>query len=102
MGTWKSCTNVDHIATERWGPPLVDADWHTFCQAKNEGIEGDWGEMYDSYKEMSRSVGGGGGKKPQEAKKANALWKMKAAKDAGEEYHDPDRKGNVLGETRHD
>ena len=24
--TQKSCINVDHIAQERWGPPLVDAD----------------------------------------------------------------------------
>ena len=32
-GTWKSCINVDHIAKRRWSPPLVDADWHAFCQA---------------------------------------------------------------------
>ena len=25
--TQKSCINVDHIAEERRGPPLVDADW---------------------------------------------------------------------------
>ena len=31
-GTWKSCTNVNHIAKGRWSPPLVDADWHAFCQ----------------------------------------------------------------------
>ena len=42
--------------------------------------------MYDAYKEMSRAVGV---KKPQEAQKAEALWKMKAARDAGEEYYDP-------------
>ena len=28
VGTWKSYINVDHIAKERWGPPLVGADWH--------------------------------------------------------------------------
>ena len=40
-------------------------------------------------------------KKPHEAQKAKALWKMKAAKDAGE-YHDPTRKDNIRGriETR--
>ena len=31
--TWKSCINVDHIVKEKWGPPLVDAHWHAFCQA---------------------------------------------------------------------
>ena len=94
VGTRKSCINVDHIAKGRWGPPWVDADWHAFCQALYKGIEGeDWGEVYDAYKEMSRAVGV---EKPQEAQKAKALWKMKAAKDAGEEYHDPTREENIL------
>ena len=41
-------------------------------------------------------------KKPQEAQKAKYLWKMKAARDAGEEYYDPTRKDNIQGrsETR--
>ena len=68
----KALINVDHIEQERWGPPMVDADWYAFCQAMYKGIEGeDWEEMYDSYKVMSRAVGV---KKLQEAQKANALW----------------------------
>ena len=41
-------------------------------------------------------------KKPQEAQKAKPLWKIKAAKDAGEEYYDPTREDNIQGrsETR--
>ena len=74
VGTWKSCINVDRIAKERWGLLLVDADCLAFCQA--------FLELNDAQKEMSRAVGV---KKPQEAQKAKALWKMKAAKDAGEE-----------------
>ena len=74
---------------------MVDADWHALCQALYEGIEGeDWGEFFVSYKELSRAVGV---KKPQEAQKAKALWKMKVAKDAGEEYDDPEREDNILG-----
>ena len=91
---------VGLIAKERWSPPLVDADCHAFCQALHKGIEGgDWGELYDAYKEMSRAVGV---KKPQEAQKAKALGKMKAAKDSGEEYYDPTREGSIQGrnETR--
>ena len=34
-------------------------------------------------------------KKPQEAQKAEALWKMNAAKEAGEEYLDPMREDNI-------
>ena len=26
VGTWKSHSNVEHSAKERWGPPLVDAE----------------------------------------------------------------------------
>ena len=63
-----------------------------------KGIEGeDWGELYDAFKEMSRAVGD---QKPQEAQKAKALWKMKAAKDAGEEYYDPEREDNILGRNK--
>ena len=37
VGTQKSCINVDHIAHDWWGLLLVDADWHTFCQAIYKG-----------------------------------------------------------------
>ena len=55
--------------------------------------------MYEALKEMSRAVGV---KKPQGAQKAKALWKMKPAKEAGEEYDDPTRGDNIKGrsETR--
>ena len=68
--TWKSYINVDHKEKERWRPHLVRA-------------------FRCSKKKLSRAVGV---KKPQEAQKAKALWKMKAAKDAGEEYDDPTHK----------
>ena len=98
VGTWKTYINVDHIAKERWGPPLVDTDWHAFCQELCNDIEGeDCGELDDAYKEMSRTVGV---KKPQEAQKIKALWEMKAAKDAGEEYYDPTRVDNILGRNK--
>ena len=85
--------NVDHIQPERWGPPLVDADWYAFCQALYKGIEGqDWEEMYDSYKVMSRGVGV---KKPPEAHNAFAFWAMKAAKDRKEEFYDPAREEDI-------
>ena len=53
--------------------------------------------MYESYKEMSWAVGV---KKPQEAQKARGLWKMMAAEDAGEEYHDPTREDNIKGRNK--
>ena len=43
VGVNKACINVDHIAQDRWEPPLVDAAWHAFCQAIYKGIVGrDW------------------------------------------------------------
>ena len=87
VGTQKSCINDDHVAQERWGPPLADADWHAFCQATYKGTEGkDWAELYDCYKEMCRAAGI---KKPHETQKAKALWEMKAAKDRREDFYDP-------------
>ena len=79
---------------------MVDADWYAFCQALYKGIEGeDWEEVYSSYKEISRAVAV---KKPQEAQKAKALWKMKAAKDAGEDYSTPRVKTVSKEETKQD
>ena len=55
--------------------------------------------MYVSHKKMSWAVEV---KKPQEAQKARALRKMKAAKDAGEEHYDPTREKSIKrrSETR--
>ena len=51
----KACINVDHIKDDSWGPPLVDADWHAFCQAIYNGIEGkEWEDVLSfHYREMS-------------------------------------------------
>ena len=81
--------------TGEMGPPLVDADWHVFCQAIYKGIEGeDWEELYDCFKEMSKAAGF---KKPHETPKTKAPWKMQAVKDIGEDFPGPDRKDNILG-----
>ena len=75
----------------------MDADWHAFCQAIYKGIEGkDWEEVYDYYKEMWAA----GVRKPNESQNARALWKMKAAKDSGEDFYDPERKDNFLGRNK--
>ena len=54
--------------------------------------------MHEAYNEMSKAVWGeeatGG---PQKAK---ALWMMKAAMEAGEEYNDPTRVDNILGRNK--
>ena len=46
---------------------------------------------------MSRAAGV---KKPNENQKAKALWKMKAAKDRGADFHDLERKDNSLGRNQ--
>ena len=55
--------------------------------------------MYEVHKDMSRAVGV---KKPQGPQKAKAPQRMKAAKEAGEEYYDPMREDNIKEESRHD
>ena len=81
VGTLKTYINVNHIEEEGLGPPLVDCDWYAFCQALSKGVDGeDWGEMYETCKEMSRAVGV---KKPQEAQKAKALWENEGGQGCG-------------------
>ena len=50
VGTLKAFINIDHIEYDRWGPPLVDADQHAYCQAIYKGIEGEeWEELHCHY-----------------------------------------------------
>ena len=80
----KACVNVNPIEEKKWGPPLVDADWHAFCQAIYEGIEGrEWEELYFQCRDIGKAAGA---KKPSESQKAKALWAMKAAKDREEAF----------------
>ena len=95
LDTLKACINIDLIEDDRWEPPLVDADWHAFCQAIYKGIEGkEWEELYCHYR------GAAGANEPSDSQKAKDLWAMKAVKDRREEYCDPARNANILGRKK--
>ena len=32
-GVLRTCIDTSNVGDQRWGPPLVDAEWHAFCQA---------------------------------------------------------------------
>ena len=52
VGTLKAYINIDHVEDDRWGPPLVDANWLAFCKAIYKGIERDeWKDLYCHYRE---------------------------------------------------
>ena len=38
-GSQKACTNVGHIAEDRRGPPLVDADWHACAKQSPQELK---------------------------------------------------------------
>ena len=46
---------------------------------------------------MSKAAGV---RKPNESQKAKALWKMKAARDSGEDFYDPERKHYIFGRNK--
>ena len=77
----RTFVDTTHVEAERFGPPLVDVDWHAFCEAICQGIEGQELETmcYHYPKDLHRALGT---KKPGENQKARALWAMNAAKDA--------------------
>ena len=80
LETLRAFINTDHNKFDRWGPPLVDADWHALCQAIHQGIEGqEWEELYCHNREMSKAAGA---KKPRESQESEAIWAMKAPKDS--------------------
>ena len=45
------------LGDNRWGPPLVDEDWHVICQASNKGVKGvEWENLYYKFVEMNKEV----------------------------------------------
>ena len=72
----------------------MDADWHAFCQAIYEGIEGKESEELYHYRDTGKAAGA---TKASESHRAKAMWAMKAAKDRGDDFYDPARKDNILG-----
>ena len=39
VGSQNACFNVGHIAEDRWGPPLVDVDWHVFAKRPTKELK---------------------------------------------------------------
>ena len=39
-GMQRSFINTAKVEAGRWGPPLVDEDWHAVCQAIYKAVEG--------------------------------------------------------------
>ena len=84
VGTQWAFINTNHIEFERWRPPLVDADWHAFCQAICKGIEGE--EWEDCAVTAERGARSQEPRSRVKVKRAKALWAIKAAWDRGEDY----------------
>ena len=100
VGTLKTYINVNHIEKgDEALPWLMLTGVLSVRRCVKEIEEEDRGEMYEAHKEMSRAVGV---KKPQEAQKAKALWKMKAAKEAEKNTTTPRMKTTSGGEMRQD
>ena len=58
--------------TKGGGLPLVDADWHAFCQATFHGVEGpEWEAMYHHHKNLNQAV-------------KSVLWAIEEAKERGD------------------
>ena len=84
VGLLRTFINTKHIELERWGLPLVDADWHAFCQ-------------YIYYKELHEAAGT---KQPGDSQEAITLRAMKAARDRDAEFYDPACQKYIQGRTR--
>ena len=68
-GVLRAFIDTPSVGDRRCGPPLVDADWHAFCHAIFQGIEGsEWDPLHYRYKDLQQTVKS---KKSKENKKAN-------------------------------
>ena len=56
-GVLRTFIDTTKVDAQRWRPPLVDADWHAFCQAIFQGIEGqEWEAMRYHHKDLHLGV----------------------------------------------
>ena len=95
VGTQKSCINIDHIEADRWGVPLVDADWHAFCHSIYKAIEdSEWEELYDHF---PKSLCFQTFIRLPHSRCRTYFFVMRAARDRGEDFYDPARADNIMG-----
>ena len=74
-GVLRTFIDTSNVGDQRWVPPSVDADWHAFCQAIFQRVEGpEWESMYYHYKDLHHAVKS---MTSGEEKKAKVLWAMK-------------------------
>ena len=53
----RSFNNTASVGASRWGPPLVDEDWHAMCPAICKGVEGaQWENLCYEFVEMNNEV----------------------------------------------
>ena len=62
----------------RWGPPLVDEDWHAVCQAITKDVEGtEWEKLYHKLVELKKAVDV---RHPSGNGRTKTLWKSRRLK----------------------
>ena len=79
----------------RYGPPLVDADSHAFCQTIFQGVKiPEWDAMYCRYKDQAEK-----NKKSEEKQKINVLWAAKVAKDREVDFNDTSHEKEIKNKS---
>ena len=92
------CGNTTIVGGNRWGPPLVDEDWHVVCWVDYEGIAGDeWERSCYKYVEVHKAVNI---RKAGYNHKAKFLWMFGDAKTNGEAYYDRSGERQNLNRTK--
>ena len=76
-GGLRTFTDTTNVGDNRWGPPLVDEDWHGICQAILKGIEGEeWEQLYYEHVEKCKAVNL---RQPSASRKDKTQWKIREA-----------------------
>ena len=85
-GTQRSFTNTAKVETGRQGPPLVDEDSHTVCQAIYKGVEGAaWETLCCKFVDINKAVNV---RHPSGNSRVKTLWTARDAKERGDAYCD--------------
>ena len=93
----RSFIDISKVEEQRWDSPLIDVDWHVFCQTIYEGMKEKSGRScIITFRTCIRSW------RPrnlEKNKKTRALWTMKEVNDRRKEYYDPNHQKDIQEKT---
>ena len=97
-GLLRTCVDPTKVKVDRWGPSLVDEEWHAVCQAIYKRVEGaEWENLRYKFVEINMEFNV---RHQSGSSRAKTLRKVRDAKERGDEHYDQTSEHNIVNRDR--